>query len=224
MAVGQGRWRRFSHLPDGLPRFKRLRNNLGSYLVPRDCEGGVCIDLGANVGSFSERYVATFAKILAVEANPHLFSGLYRRLSCYSNIQVISAAVSGKNGALVGLYRHNPRHWDSGSVAVANEHITEAEWSSRPFGVAVSTTLPELIEYMGGVVDYLKIDVETSEYSIIYGQDLTAVRYNGMEMSWQLGADGWDRLLDFIIETHIPISSDLNWERGRNKDLLFERR
>src|SRR5258706_14905011 len=44
-------------------------HTLGRYVVPEAARGGVCVDVGANVGSFVDAYRAFFGQILYYEAN-----------------------------------------------------------------------------------------------------------------------------------------------------------
>lgn len=210
-------------LRDGGRPFRKVKDNLGNYAVPSDCQDGTLVDVGANVGSFSARYATFFKNILAVEANPHLFGQLPRRLSKFSGAVVLSAAVGSESGRIVELVRHVPRHWDSGSVAVRQRTVQEQEWATRPFATCVQVSLADLIRYVGGHVDFLKVDIEASEYDFLESADLSHVRHIGIELSWQLGPEQWYALVEHIMSTHSVRFGSVEYAVGRNKEVHFSR-
>ena len=44
--------------------------NLGSYYVPSDVKGGICVDIGANVGSFMSTFGSDFSQVFLCDAQP----------------------------------------------------------------------------------------------------------------------------------------------------------
>ena len=72
------------------------------------------------------------------------------------------------------------------------------------------------------MIDYLKIDCETSEYPFLYGKNISMFKYIGIEIHAQLGKIKYNNLLDWIKKTHILIHGDDFYNSKYNKELLFK--
>ena len=107
------------------PRF--LGMNLGYYepeLVKKFCaivkEGMTVVDVGAHVGIYSliaSRKVGPEGRVIAVEASPANATLLRRHLAINhcTNVEVVEAAISDRNGEIEFNYRPNPT--DPGAFA-----------------------------------------------------------------------------------------------------------
>ena len=166
-----------------------------SETLLRTLRGGVFVDIGANDGvTFSntlwlERQLGWTG--LAIEPNPDVFA----RLTANRRCTVINACVSGTTGRqqfqavagygemLSGLIdNYDPRHQER-----INEELREKGGTIQQFEVDCYT-LSDILSNNGiESVDYLSIDVEGAELSILQSIDLHRyrIRVIGVENNYQ---------------------------------------
>jgi hypothetical protein len=72
------------------------------------------------------------------------------------------------------------------------------------------------------MIDYIKIDCETSEYSFLMNKNLSKLRYIGVELHHHIGLDRYNELLNWIKKTHDLIHGDDTYMFGYNKEVLFK--
>lgn len=110
------------------------------------------LDLGAHVGFASALYRELWpgARILAVEMDAE--SAMLARRN--ADVEVLCAAVVGRAEGRLRPYKAEGVLPPSYELAGGGDRL------------AAAVTLPELVEYMGGV-DYVKMDVEGAEFGII---------------------------------------------------------
>ena len=200
----------------------RIRpNNLGNYIVPNDTKNGVCLEIGGNVGSFTEKYKNHFSKI-------HYYEPL---IECYELIQskIDLPHVTGFN--LAGYKTSNEEldmvlhaNKDSGSTGLKTDSLNE-DWSDKLYQKVTTISLEDMIYQLGvNEIDYCKSDCETGEYYLFLGKDLSKIKYIGLECHHQMGKTKWDELINYLTETHDLISNNKTHQKGKNKDLFFKRR
>ena len=73
------------------------------------------------------------------------------------------------------------------------------------------------------VIDYLKMDCETSEYHILFEKDLTIFNYIGIEVHAQPGELKHSQLISHIKTTHQLVSGDATYKSNLNNELFFKR-
>ena len=126
--------------------------------VPR---GATVLDLGANIGTFAIAAAAFGYDVVAVEASTHNVALLHEsvRLNGFTNVRVVSAAVSDRVGTV--FFRENGPFGMVDSSPTAPPGFTEV----------AMTTIDELVRSLGlaGKVGYVKIDIEGSETAAVHG-------------------------------------------------------
>lgn len=126
------------------------------------------VDLGANVGYFSVFAAARFplCNILSVEPFPANVAALRENVkrNHIRNCQIIEAAIDGQKRKVV-----------FGSADINDPHPTNARIVSgvatdgRHFIECETTTLDSLVhDHINGNIALLKIDIEGSEYDVLY--------------------------------------------------------
>lgn len=197
------------------------KHNLGSYIVPYDTAGGVCIDIGCNVGSFLQKYVHHFKKIYYYEPITECYKICNNFSKAYNHIHGSNLAVwSDSNKSLNILAHYNN---DSGSSAIECE-ILNTEWEQRKIIQIVDTiSLEDILLQIGSDIDYCKCDCENSEYFIFLNKDITKIKYIGMEIHWQMGEKKQNELIKHILQTHDLIYGDRNFT-NYNREILFKRK
>jgi FkbM family methyltransferase len=133
-------------------------------LVPA---GGVCVDVGANVGFYSlhfARLVGPSGRVFAFEPDPRNAARLRRNVALNAFepiVEVDERAVSGRDGRAT-LHRSDPDHSGWGSLAAHADETSTVDVST--------TTLDSFLEARGiDRVDLLKADVEGSEIDLLRG-------------------------------------------------------
>lgn len=198
-------------------------HNLGGYPVPEDVLGGVCVDIGSNVGSFLQTYSNSFSKIHFYEPYKPCYEVCLNKSKQYEHITGFNEAVLDKKNKSVEILHHF--NCDAGSNAIKGESINEHWDLNDPIGTCPSVDLETILERVGGKIDYLKCDCETSEYYIFLDKDLQNIKYIALELHWQMGEKKFYDVLNHIRKTHDIITSvnpihrvECNWE------LFFKRK
>lgn len=166
--------------------------------------GGVVIDIGANIGSFSI-YAASFgATVYAIEPEPHNLEALKNNISINkfeNNIYTCPYAISDYKGTAV-------IHDSGGGSSIKDDGSFGAEVEVMPFDNF-------FMLYHIESVDVLKIDVEGAETEIILGaskENLEKCKYITMEFDIRSGKQMGD-IVQKLSETH-HVRTMGSWERG----------
>lgn len=165
--------------------------------------GGVVIDIGANIGSFSMLAASWGANVYAIEPEPHNLSALrfniaYNKME--DKIVVCPYAISDYKG--VAVIDDN----GGGSTIKDNNPGSEVEVMSLNNFFSL---------YHIDQVDILKIDVEGAETEIILGaskENLNKCKYITMEFDIRSGHRLGD-MVQKLSETH-HVRTMGSWERG----------
>jgi len=198
------------------------KHNLGRYVVPNDTKNGVCLEIGANVGSFTEKYSSHFKLIHYYEPISECFNIVQEKLKSKNHIVGFNLAGYNSSNEYLKLVLHKSRK--SGSTALKTNILNE-EWSNEILEKVKTISLDDMIKNMGvNEIDYCKSDCETSEYYIFLNMNLSNIRYIGIEIHHQLGKNRWEELINYLLKTHECVSNDTNYQEGKNKEFLFKRR
>jgi FkbM family methyltransferase len=197
-------------------------HNLGSYMVPEDAHGGACVDIGANVGSFLAAHADKFDKVHFYEPYPPCYERCVEQAQ-HSSAFVIgfNEAASDRNRKEVKLLAHD--NHDAGSSALQNAAIND-HWSTEQIATCPSVSLETILLRIGGFIDFLKCDAETSEYDIFIKKDLSAIKYIALELHWQMGEERWGELLNWLLFSHELQGTMPVYQQERNYELFFVRR
>ena len=139
--------------------------------VRRLLHGGVALDVGANIGSYTRLLAGLADEVIAIEPVPETFGHL--RFNMHSlgvrNVRLLNAAASDRDGQVVieiPRYRRGPE-------AIADARVVQSPTNLRHFMVAAmridSLTLNRL--------DFIKIDVEGHEIPVVRGALETIERF-----------------------------------------------
>ncbi len=195
--------------------------NLGSYYVPSDTKDGICIDIGANVGCFFESHNDHFSLIHyyePVDQNWKICSS-----KVFENVVGYKEVASYNDDETIELVAHENNH--SGSCRVINDH---PHWSKNVVASATSCSFDRAVTRIleqsnREFIDYMKLDCECCEYDFLMNNDLSKIKYIGMELHNQLGKEKSSELYDWISRTHNP-STEFGWfpdPNGRHLDILW---
>jgi len=199
-----------------------IRNyNLGNYIVPDEVKNGICLEIGANVGSFTEKYQNYFSKIHYYEPLKECFSLIQSKINLPHIVGFNLAGYKTTGDMLEMVLHHNE---DSGSTGLKTDSLN-SEWGDNIIQYVKTISLKDMISNLGvDTIDYCKSDCETSEYYIFMDEDISNIKYLALEMHHQMGEEKWNRLLKHILKTHDLISGNSTHQPGSNKDLFFKRK
>jgi hypothetical protein len=111
---------------------------------------------------------------------------------------------------------------DLGSVGVKSNLINK-DWTNNIVNKVKSISLEEIYGIVNNqIIDYMKIDCETSEYSFLLNKDLSKLKYIGIELHHHIGFNKYDELLNWIKKTHDLIIGDDSFKFESNKEVLFK--
>jgi FkbM family methyltransferase len=194
--------------------------HLGNYFVPEILKNGVAVDIGGNTGQFALKYKDFFKQIHIYEPQKECYAIINKNIEDLSNITVYDEAVFHTSNKYVNLMSH--RSFDSGSVAIQDDIINVKEWTEQIVDFQCKTiSLEDILERIGGRVDYMKVDCENSEYHLLLNKDLRNIRYLGIELHWQMGKENFDRLVSYILR-YFKTNENLEYPVGYNIEVLFE--
>lgn len=169
-----------------------------SVMVDRIAKrGGVCVDVGANIGVIAKQMakrVGRTGKVIAIEANPTLFPLLRYNLRRLSQAECVSCAAGEKVGTMT--LRFSEFETGRGSLVMPSGD-QEASVEIRP----LSSILKQRVIAR---VDLLKIDVEGFELSVLNG--LSEIMPNAIIIEYNQ---------EFQIAAGIEPNVFLNWFNER---------
>jgi FkbM family methyltransferase len=137
-------------------RFPELRNHGDSGLV---------LDLGANLGHFSEACLRMGYRVIAVEPHPDAVLYLEKRFSSKPEVRVVKKAIS-PDSPTTFLQLH-PDHRNDPLTTSLSASIIEEKFSDNHEKVAVETAT--LADFFGNSEEYriVKIDIEGAEIHLV---------------------------------------------------------
>lgn len=134
-----------------------------------------CVDLGSNIGLFSLKASIIYENVFSFEAS---------YLSCLAsknflinrnnrdNIWIYNLAVSDKSGKIVKLKSQMDV---DGKYFSGNNSIT-IEDNEMPFEYCMSICLEDIYKLLNiTYIDYLKVDIEGSEYDLLMNKNLSNI-------------------------------------------------
>lgn len=194
-------------------------NNLGNYNVPLNCARNTCVDIGANIGDFTVSQVNNFNVIHFYEPFKPCFDIIQARVKNFKNVTGFNEAVYKESNLKLPMISHINK--TAGSNALKTDCINE-HWTDDLDSV-VTISFTDILNRIGGKINYLKIDCETSEYYLLMNTDLSSVDYIGIELHWQMGQEKYNSLINHILKTHTS-NDDFGYVYDLNKEVLFTNR
>jgi FkbM family methyltransferase len=139
-----------------LSRFPNLRE---------ETHQGIVLDLGANIGNFSQACVNLGFRVIAVEPHPQALSYLQSRLNREKNVQILAAGVSDLPGKCT-LYTHPDHENDPITTSISASIISE-KFQARGIGFDIRLISFDSLFEKNPVFDLVKIDIEGAEMLLV---------------------------------------------------------
>ena len=135
-----------------------------------------CLDLGANVGTFTRRFAATGAQVHAYEPDPDTFARLQANVGHLPNVTLHQKAVGARSGT-VHLRRAIGYSQNRGHLSQATSVVFDRGDRFAPETIAVEQVgFRDLLASLPQVA-LIKMDIEGAEFDILadlFGQDMPA--------------------------------------------------
>lgn len=168
------------------------------------------VDVGCNVGGFSQAFKDKFNNILAIDAslyNVNEYKSRHRH-------EVWHKAVHSIDGQIVRLKKLINKDNDdttSGNFSTFDsfyEHNGYG-WNGEEYEEVFTVSLDTIVSVLKNI-GLLKVDVEGSEWNFLYQKDLSKIKYITGEFHNFLGVEKLNNLFDWISNTHSEIYSSGN--------------
>ena len=166
------------------------------------------LDIGCNVGGFTEAFKNRFNNILAVDASSYNI-GEYQSKHHHPTLHKAVWSVDGEILKLKKLmYRNSDTN--SGNFSVM-EHKWEDDWGwiSEDWEEVETISLETLVEPYDEI-GLMKLDVEGAEVEFLLGKDLSKIKWITMELHNFLGGVKQKQLMTHIEQTHNEVHSSGN--------------
>jgi FkbM family methyltransferase len=177
------------------------------HLVDIDSNEKV-IDMGCNVGGFSQAFNYRFHNILAIDASSYNVEQYKSR----HNNEIIHKAVYSKDGEIVKLKKYMGNGDDDTNSG--NFSITGFVYENNKHGFrgdeyeeVETISLESILDMVGGNIGLLKIDIEGAEVDVLCHKDLSKVNYITGEFHNFIGKENQSKLFGWIGNTHNEIYS-----------------
>ncbi len=133
----------------------------------RAAAGGICIDLGANIGRCSRKMAAHAGRVYAFEPDPWTAAQLRENLADLANVEVIEAAASTEAGT-VQLYRSAGFEEDPDFQSLSSSIVAQ----KRNIDTSVAIDVPQIdftafLEGLDTDIAIIKMDIEGAEVAVM---------------------------------------------------------
>lgn len=166
------KWRVLSHLPGDKAAYYRRR-----YLAWRarddmlaalaQVQGGICIDLGANLGEYTTLMAERAGKVFAFEPDPWTAEQLRQRTADLTYVTVIEAAASTEDGT-TQLFRSTA--FASDPTTASQSASLLASKSNVDVDNAVEIKTVDFLRFLKDLnadIEIVKIDIEGAEVDLL---------------------------------------------------------
>ncbi len=127
--------------------------------------GDLCIDLGANVGTFTQRMAQTGADVIGFEPDPGAWSVLEQAVGEFSNVTLIHKA-AGHRADTLTLYRSDKWSADDPGAHTESSSLIPTKGASQAVKVEVIDIIA-FIEELDRDIRIIKMDIEGAEWEVL---------------------------------------------------------
>lgn len=153
------------------PRRNRKRNSIRRFYRQIVKSGDLVFDVGANIGAYSEIFASLGAQVVSVEPLPENVM-ILQRCAYKKRVRIVQAAAGPRLGT--GIIRRAQAHtnasmspeWIDFAEAYHRMNALPTTWLDE---IEVPITTLDIISQTYGTPDFIKIDVEGYEESVLDG-------------------------------------------------------
>jgi len=134
-----------------------------------------CVDIGANVGTFSYYVSNIFKNIYSFEAMPVTFNSARENLKEKDNISLFNLAAAATTDLKIKIYKDISGLSGNSSIYDVN--------STGEYDLVTTISLEDIIKKNKiDFIDYLKVDCEGAEFDLLMGKDLSKILFLTLEI------------------------------------------
>lgn len=126
---------------------------------------GIVLDLGANIGNFSQACLNLGFKVIAVEPHPQALSYLQSRMKKEKDVQILAAGVSDLPGKCT-LYTH-PDHENDPLTTSVSASIIGEKFQAEGMSFDIKLISFDSLFDKNPLFDLVKIDIEGAEMLLV---------------------------------------------------------
>ena len=187
-----------------------------SYIIPKEINKDICLDLGVNVGAFTLVNHKNFSKIIGLEASMLNYKTALDNMhkNGVSNFKLYHYAIGKESNKMLRLRNMEVRI--NGNIVVGTGQskdctvldLSNSEMKAAGFNYGVSKEYEEVksIDFVDTLllagsrnISYIKCDVEGSEYDFFIDHDLKCVEFLTMELHYTaLGREKVNSLMSHL--------------------------
>lgn len=164
---------------------------LSDLVRKQDLGGGICLDIGANIGNHAVIWSRLFESVVCFEPNPYMGAVLRANLALNNcaNVRIVDAGL-GREDAELPFSFHEEGNDGTGTFAIGA--------GDRTLPVRQGDRMVEELGLPAGAVSFVKCDVEGFEHTVFQGLGRTLRRDKPVvafeSNSAQLGERSWSVL------------------------------
>lgn len=163
------------------------------------------LDIGCNVGGFTQAFNWRFNNILAVDASAYNIEQ-YQSRHHYPTLHKAVWSVDGHVVKLKKFINAEGSDTNSGNFGVTEENFDGVGYIGDEWEEVETISLETLIKDYDNI-GLMKLDVECSEYEFLMGKDLSKINWITMELHNKLGGVKQKKLMTHIEQTHTEVYS-----------------
>ena len=162
------------------------KNLIGKYdLVLLNKKDPIAIDIGSAIGAFPLKYYKTFKKIFCIDASYKNFKLLNKNLEKHNinNVYSFNFAASNKTGKILKII--NNKNGVYNNVVSDDNIITKKSniLENKEYHNVFTINFKDLLKYLNiNIIDFLKLDIESSEYDFLINEDLNIIDILAIEI------------------------------------------
>ena len=151
-----------------------------SYKIPKGLNGGVAVDVGANVGAFTLVNFKRFDRIICIEPSQDSVNNMKMNFekNNINNAEVYRYAVSDKDNKILKLYSHKFKNYSGNATTIKSNDNYDYDVYEEVESISLEGIFKK---FKLGKIDYLKVDCEFSEVPFLMDKDLSYIDYIGIE-------------------------------------------
>lgn len=193
---------------------------LDGYTIPENCNG-IAIDIGSALGMFPKTYSNHFQFIYSFEPVYTNFIEAIENTKNLNNVMIFPLGFAKSTGDIItmkssGISKYN--YVSNVSDKISNFSHTKS--TDTNLQLTFSINLKSILDICGGHINYLKIDCEGGELSLIDDNLIENIDYIGMEVhSFIYGEPKLKELEEFLSKYFVIQKNKKNLWFCQNKSL-----
>ena len=162
------------------------KNLIGKYeLVLLNKKDPIAIDIGSAIGAFPLKYNKIFKKIFCIDASYKNIKLLNKNLEQYNinNVYSFNFAASNNTGKILKII--NNKNGVYNNVVKDSNTVTKKSntFENKEYHNTFTISFKDLLKFLNiNRIDFLKLDIESSEYDFLINEDISIIDILAIEI------------------------------------------